>query len=72
MLILLGALIILSVLSAAQQPPEIADVRAALLRAEGNFNPCTPVFFAILVPAHLYFSRCASDRERSEREREQS
>ena len=24
---------------------------------------------AILVPAHLYFSRCASERERSERER---
>ena len=30
---------------------------------------CTPVFYAILVPAHLYFSRCASERERSERER---
>ena len=29
----------------------------------------TPVFYAILVPAHLYFSRCASERERSERER---
>ena len=29
----------------------------------------TPVFYAILVLAHLYFSRCASERERSERER---
>ena len=29
----------------------------------------TPVFYAILVAAHLYFSRCASERERSERER---
>ena len=28
-----------------------------------------PVFYAILVAAHLYFSRCASERERSERER---
>ena len=33
---------------------------------------CTPVFYAILVPAHLYFSRCASERERSERERSAS
>ena len=28
-----------------------------------------PVFYAILVAAHLYFSRCASERERSERAR---
>ena len=28
----------------------------------------TPVFYAILVAAHLYFLRCASERELSERE----
>ena len=32
-----------------------------------DFSCCTPVFYAILVAAHLYFSRCASERERSER-----
>ena len=34
-----------------------------------DFSRCTPVFYAILVAAHLYFTRCASERERSERER---
>ena len=34
-----------------------------------DFSRCTPVFDAILVAARLYFTRCASERERSERER---
>ena len=34
-----------------------------------DVSACTPGCYAILVPAHLHFSRCASERERSERER---
>ena len=45
----------------------LAEVRRHLERSVTLYF--RPVFYAILVPAHLYFSRCASERERSERER---
>ena len=43
-------------------PDEIEWVSPAASWSE--FSPCAPVFYAILVSAHLYFARCASERER--------
>ena len=43
-------------------PDEIEWVSPAASWSE--FSPCAPVFFESLVSAHLYFARCASERER--------
>ena len=55
--------------------PEVREVPAVprcvcFFTFAGDGRPKhAPVCYAILVPAHLYFSRCASERDRSERER---
>ena len=37
------------------------DPQGGTERGTTILSRCTPVFYAILVLAHLYFSRCASD-----------
>ena len=46
--------------------PQLPDALTCTFRI---FVSAPPEIFAILVSAHLYFTRCASERERSERER---